>query len=558
MRSTSETRRLPVAGRNGAVAAGSQAAADAGAAVLADGGNAVDAIIAAALMAYVVEPGMAGLAGHGRMAIYWAATGTTTAIDHFIRAPALATPDRYREALERAGGDVRAIHHAGVLSVGVFGTAVGLAAAHDHFATRDLAALAAPAVARARDGIPVDLDVQQGIIGRQAELEHHALARDFLMPGGRLPALSDGLGGGGRLDGRDLAGTLERFGKNGASAVHAGAVADAIDRLMRREGGLLRADDLARYTPAIGEDPRYRFAGGEISTCGDLIAVETLNILSALDLAGHAAGSAGALHLFAEAQALAFADSYAHAGDPADGATPMAGLTSAAYGRERAALVRNDAALGHYDPGDPWVHEGRPPPVLPEKSGRPAALVGTTRLCAADREGNVVTFITSLGSSFGSLVRVPGTGLFPGNAMKWFDPRPGRINSVAPGRMPVYGAPALIAYRAGRACGAIAGAGGFRIQSAVLQTLLNHVVHGQDLQAAVESPRIFHDGSRLELDGRAGPHVAAALAALGHDLVVVPEVVGRRAFARPAAVWRDDDGLFHAASDPVAGGAAVI
>ncbi|MEQ9349242.1 MAG: gamma-glutamyltransferase, partial [Alphaproteobacteria bacterium] len=77
MRSTSETRRLPVAGRNGAVAAGSQAAADAGAAVLADGGNAVDAIIAAALMAYVVEPGMAGLAGHGRMAIYWAATGTT-------------------------------------------------------------------------------------------------------------------------------------------------------------------------------------------------------------------------------------------------------------------------------------------------------------------------------------------------------------------------------------------------------------------------------------------------------------------------------------------------
>jgi gamma-glutamyltranspeptidase/glutathione hydrolase len=175
-----------------------------------------------------------------------------------------------------------------------------------------------------------------------------------------------------------------------------------------------------------------------------------------------------------------------------------------------------------------------------------------------DRRGNTVSFITSLGSAFGSLVLVPGTGIYLGNAMQWFDPRPGRVNSVAPGRMPLYGAPVLIVYDGRGACGALAGSGGYYIQSAVLLPFIYHTDFGVPLQAALEMPRQFCRGEALELDSRIGVDCRAALSEMGHRVVVVPYSPLSRPFGRSAAVWRGRDGALHAACEPLDGGASAV
>ena len=91
--------RAPVAGMIGAIGAGNPITAATGARILAKGGNAVDAAIAAAFMAYVVEPASAGIGGHGRLTVHMAKTGRTVGIDHYIRAPRGATSQAIQAAL---------------------------------------------------------------------------------------------------------------------------------------------------------------------------------------------------------------------------------------------------------------------------------------------------------------------------------------------------------------------------------------------------------------------------------------------------------------------------
>jgi gamma-glutamyltranspeptidase/glutathione hydrolase len=378
------------------------------------------------------------------------------------------------------------------------------------------------------------------------------------MPGGRVPQARDIRAGGDRLDLSDLARTLRAVAEHGAQALYDGPIAQAIHREMRRLGGLLDAADLTAYRPRIAVEDRHRYRALEISTCGDTIAVETLNILERFDLVGQPADGAMLRHLLAEAQAQAFVDAFAYAGDPAEGDTPVAGLTSKAYAATLAARIAPTRAQETVVAGDPWAWQAARPAGGRLADRRAVApLEGTTKICAADRRGNTVSLITSLGSAFGSLVLVPGTGIYLGNAMQWFDPRPGRVNSVAPGRMPLYGAPVLIAYDGCGACGALAGSGGYYIQSAVLLPFVYHADLGVPLQAALEMPRQFCRGEDLELDSRVGEECRQALVEMGHRVTVVPYSPLSRRFGRSAAVWRDEDGALHAACEPLDGGAAA-
>lgn len=551
--------RTEVVGETGAVATGHQAAADAGARVLEEGGNAIDAAVCAAFMSFVVEPGMCGLGGHGRIAIHHASSRTTTAIDHFIVAPRAATPEAALEALARLGMAPEHARFAGALSVGVFGTVAGLAAAHERFGGLPFARLVEPAIEAADRGVEVDFGIQQAIIGRIDELPRHRAAQDHLLPDGRVPRAGDVRAGGDRLDLSDLARTLRAVAERGARALYDGPIAQTIHREMRRLGGLLDAADLKAYRPRIAVDDRYRYRALEVSTCGDTIAIETLNILERFDLAWQSADGAAFRHIFAEAQAQAFVDAFAYAGDPAEGGTPVAGLTSKDYAATLAARIAPSRAQEAFVAGDPWAwQEARPAAGRPVDRGAVTAFEGTTKICAADRRGNAVSVITSLGSAFGSLVLVPGTGIYLGNAMQWFDPRPGRVNSVAPGRMPLYGAPVLIVHDGRGACGALAGSGGYYIQSAVLLPFVYHADLGVGLQAALEMPRQFCRGDALELDSRVGEECRQALVDMGHRVTVVPYSPLSRRFGRSAAVWRDEDGALHAACEPLDGGAAVV
>jgi gamma-glutamyltranspeptidase/glutathione hydrolase len=559
--------RAEVAGERGAIGAGNARTAAAGARILAKGGNAVDAAIAAAFMAYVVEPASAGLGGHGRLTVHSAKAGRTVGIDHYIRAPRGATPAAFTEALRRSGQDTTHIAQTGHLAVGVFGTVAGICAAHERFATLPLSVLMEEAIAAAESGAPIDLHVQLSILGRVEDLASFPRARDFLMPGGRVPRVAIDMKRGAHgwertgslLDTTDLAKTMKRIAKEGAAAIYTGSIAAAIDREMREHHGVLTKEDLASYEPAVFDETLYTYRDYSYSTCSDILGPQFFNIVEPFDIGALDPNGVDYRHVVAEALALAYTDGLYFPADPADRSAPREGLASKGYGKAQAKRIRMDRAIGsgHYKPGDPWPFEthAHRTGALPGSSA--AEFRGTTSICVGDRDGNIVSFITSLGSGFGSLVLVPGTGMFLGNAMQWFDPRPGLANSIGPGRMPPYVAPLMTTYQQGRPIGAVAGAGGYRIATALFHTLMNRVDHKMGIQAAIEHPRVQTMGQELLVDERIGPQVIDQLIARGHTVQVAPDAY-ESSIATPTSVWRDKDGAWHAAADPKMGGTAAL
>jgi gamma-glutamyltranspeptidase/glutathione hydrolase len=168
---------------------------------------------------------------------------------------------------------------------------------------------------------------------------------------------------------------------------------------------------------------------------------------------------------------------------------------------------------------------------------------GTTQVVAADRDGNLAALITTIGADFGSLVAVPGTGIILNNSMINYDPRPGRANSIAPGKMPFFAVPTLVAARDGQAAFAAAGSGGYPILAGVINTAVGAIDHGLGVQAAIDLPRVHSQGNRTFVDARVGTEVLRRLRELGHDLVVADVTPGELAFSRVSAVALHDGGM---------------
>ena len=181
---------------------------------------------------------------------------------------------------------------------------------------------------------------------------------------------------------------------------------------------------------------------------------------------------------YAEAMAHAFADSASYASDPDFTDDPVDDLGSPAFAAQRAqAILRDRAAPRPVSASAPWLQPGvmpRPPSV--------GGAHGTTQVVAADRDGNLAALITTIGADFGSLVAVPGTGIVLNNSMINYDPRPGRSNSIAPGKMPFFAVPAIVAARDGRPAFAAAGSGGYPILTGVLSTMIGVVDHRLGVQ----------------------------------------------------------------------------
>ena len=540
----------------GAIACGHQVAAEIGAAVLERGGNAVDATIAAAFASFVVEPASCGIGGHGRFSIHMAGRGVTVGIDHFIRAPAAATPARVQAALAQwaVGGHLRpgtAISPSGHLAVGIPGAIAGLCEAHRLFGSRKLAELVAPAIDLAEAGLPVDWRLALRINERAAEIRTLPGLADLLLRDGLPPRPATWTAEHDRLDFTALAETLKAIAAEGSAAFYRGRIAAVIDADMRAHGGLLTADDLGAYRPEVYEQRPVGYRSFGVVTCGDLFGTETLNILEHFDVPRLDPDGPAWRHLMAEVLGQAFVDNLAHAGDPRHLRVPLDGIASKAYAALAAARIQPGRAQS-LTPIDPW-------PFQPGDGALPPLpFAGTTQICAGDASGNMVTLITSIGSSFGSLVLVPGTGIILGNAMQWFDPRPGLLNSVGPGRMPLYVSPVLLAFRDGAPAAAIGASGGYRIPTAVLHVFVNLADFGMEVADAVEHPRLHCGGEGIEADAAIPAGVIAALRGMGHEVRMVDGDGMVGGFGRPSAVWRDARLRWHAASDPHAGGAAGV
>jgi len=535
-----------VSSRNGVVSAGHPLAVEAGLEALAEGGSAVDATVAAAFVAFVAEPNNAGVGGYGHLSAFVAADREFVTVDHGPRAPAAARPDMFEVRSTDPSGSawpsvVGEHNTVGPLAVAVPGAVAGLWAAHKRAGRLRWSRLLEPAIALAREGLEVSWGLILEIAARYDEIRVQSALAGIVLPDGRLPRARTADTAGERLNQRDLAATLEAIAEHGPPALYQGAVAERVAKAAAQGGGILTADDLAAYRPKVYTERPARYRDLEYVTAGDTVGYETLGILEQFDLRRHGDGSAQHYHLLAEAIGHAFVDGATYSSDPDFTEDPVRELGSPEFAATRAAGISLDrAAPRPITPAAPWLGDRQP---------STGGVSGTTQVVCGDAEGNLVALITTIGADFGSLVAVPGTGIILNNSMVNYDPRPGRGNSIAPGKMPFFAVPTLVAARGGRAALAAAGSGGYPILAGVINTVANHIDHRLSIQDAIDRPRVHSQGEETFIDARVPEPVRTRLAELGHELAVQATTPGELPFSRVSAV-SVDDGTLSAGAGP--------
>jgi gamma-glutamyltranspeptidase / glutathione hydrolase len=542
--------RPEVRGSRGVVSAGHELAVDAALGALARGGTAIDAVVAGAFTAFVAEPNNAGVGGYGHLSAFLAGGGRFVSVDHSPRAPSRASASMF-DCVEPASGHewpsvVGDRNSAGALAAAVPGAVVGLWDAHRLGGRLPWSDLLRPAIELAERGLEVTWVLQIEIANHYDEIAARPALAAMLLPRGRIPRSRSAEEPGERLWQADLARTLEAIAVEGPAGLYVGDRARRIADTVAAGGGILGEDDLASYRTRVVDEEPATYRDLRYITCVDTVGYETLGILDHFDLAAAGPTSATGLHLMAEAMGHAFADGASYGGDPEFDAEPVAELGGRAFAATRASTIAEDrAAPRPIRASAPWLAAGQPP--RPSSAG---GVHGTTQVVAADAEGNVAALITTIGADFGSLVAVPDTGVILNNGMVNYDPRPDRSNSIAPGKMPFFAVPAIVAARGGRAVFAAAGSGGYPILGGVITTTVGVVDHRLGVQAAVDLPRVHSQGEQTFVDSRVPEAVRERLVAMGHELAVQSVAPGELAFSRVSAVTIDPDGALTAGAGP--------
>jgi gamma-glutamyltranspeptidase/glutathione hydrolase len=174
----------------------------------------------------------------------------------------------------------------------------------------------------------------------------------------------------------------------------------------------------------------------------------------------------------------------------------------------------------------------------------------TTHLGAIDRDGMAVSLTQTLLSGWGSRVVVPGTGVLLNNGMMWFDPVPGRPNSVGGGKRPLSNMAPLLVLRDGAAIASLGSSGGRRIMNCNAQLVMNVLDHGLPVQAAIAAPRIDASTPDLIVSRRLTAATQGTLHEIGHTIVTRDERHLLGDFASPVGIVREPEGTLHGGADP--------
>jgi gamma-glutamyltranspeptidase / glutathione hydrolase len=527
----------PVYGASGVVAAPHYLASLAGIDVLRDGGSAVDAAIAANMVLGVVWPQMCGPGGDLFAQVWSGPEQRLFGLNASGRAGSRMTLEAY-QAQGLTGMPTR-----GALSVTVPGAVGGWFALHERFGRLEMSRLARDAILHARDGFRVTPFVSAAIKSNAELLSQLGGGAEVFLPGGRLPSAGD------RLMQPDLARTLEQLVQEGPDSMYSGSIGERIVEFLSGRGGMLQAHDFPTQRSEWVEPLSVHYRGVQVcqlppNTQG-VTLLQMLNMLAETDLTVWGPDSAELVHQLVECKKLAFADRDAFVADPACVAVPIQRLLDKDQATEHASGIGPRAArerravIGRSVDGD------------------------TIYLCAADRDGTVVSLIQSLYAAFGSGVHVSGTGVTLHNRGSGFNLRPGHPNVLAPRKRPLHTLMPGFALRDGQPWLAFGTRGADGQPQTGLQLLNALLDFGLSLQAAIEAPRWAHGapGGRyaataLVLESRFDPSVAHDLAARGHQVEVAEAVDPVMGTAQMIHV-DTERGCYVAVTDPRGDGVAL-
>ena len=499
------------------------------------GGNALDAAIAVQMVLNLVEPQSSGVGGGGFLLYYSALEDGLAAFDGRETAPAAAAADRF---LGSGGHPVSwSDAVASGRSVGVPGLLRMLEAAHRRYGRLSWASLFQPAIRIAEDGFPVSPRLHALIRSDRLLARDDSARRYFYEPGGSAKPV------GAVLKNPEFAALLKRVAVEGADAFYRGEIARDIVAAVRshpRAPGDLSESDLEAYraverAPLCGTYRRLRVCGMPPPSAGGVTVLQMLGILERLDLRQLRPNSIEAVHLFAEAGRLAYADRDAYVADPNFVEVPLAGMLLPAYLEARARLVDRSRSAGRASAGTPpGVHRARAQAAALE-------LPATTHMSIADPEGNAVAMTTSIESAFGNRQLVHGFLL--NNQLTDFSwvPEADRkpvANRVEPGKRPRSSMAPTMVFDGDRLMLALGSPGGHSIINYVAETLVAVIDWRMDIHNAVALP---HAGSRngpTEIErGTALETLVPALRQMGHTVRVQPETSGLHGIQRVPSGW---------------------
>lgn len=489
--------RPDVSGREAAVVSDHPLASAAGYEVLRRGGNAVDAAVTVAGVLAVVRPHMNGVGGDAFGLFYDKASGQVTALNGSGRTGALATPAFFAERGHRV------MPTSGPLTITVPGAVAAWEAALTRYGTITLAEALAPAIRLASEGWVVTTTLERDIGTSVRRLNEGGQA--IFAPSGSLPPV------GALLRNAPLAGTLTAIAKGGADAFYRGPIAETIARFVEAEGGYLRAADFGAHTVEWVDPISMTLAGGRRvfampPNSQGLVQLQQLALAESFDLATLGHNSAAYLHTLIETKRLAFADRDRWVADPRLAQVPVDALLNRDYLRTRAALVGAAAAA--------TVTHGFGETLETEPANGDG---DTVYLMVVDRDGNAVSWIQSLFSSFGSGLVEPQTGVVLHNRGAGFELDPRHPSVMAPRKRPFHTLTPMMVTDADGLRMTIGSPGGHGQPQFLTQVFHNIFTFGMTPQRAVEAPRFIHNGGvRSQIEDRVAGDVLDALRERGH------------------------------------------
>ena len=553
-----QTQKPALHGAHWMAVTGKPLAATAGAMIFERGGNAVDAacamIAATSTMWDTLSWG-----GETQALIYNPHTGKVIGINGLGIAPTGATPEYFHKLGMQYPPEY------GPLAAVTPGTPGGLMTMLAEYGTMSLRDVLAPAIQMA-DGYPMEAELVRTIEHYKDRIKQWPdTARVMLVhPGNAHEAPQPGE----MFRQADLAATLRKLieaeaaalkaGKDRKSAIYAaydrfykGDIAEAFVRGVRSGGGLITLDDLARWKVKIEEPVHTSYKGIEVykltTWVQGPVMLQALNILENFDLKSMGYNSTRYIHTLYQAMNLAYADRDFYYGDPDfQPHSPIRGLLSKDYARERAKLVRTDHNDPDIRPGDPYPFQGEKNPfaaTLKDWHSRmpaptPTALAefdrtfraGTTSVEAADAEGWAVSVTPSGGWVPAYIAGTTGIGLSQRMQSFVLDAKENPFNVLAPGKRPRATLTPTLALKDGKPLLIFSVQGGDTQDQNLLQFFLNVVEFGMTVQEATEAANITsyqmrdsfgqHESfpGRLTVNSVTPPEVRAELTKMGYTL----------------------------------------
>jgi gamma-glutamyltranspeptidase / glutathione hydrolase len=493
----SATMRPVVRGREAAVSSMKAEATEAARRILQAGGNAFDAAVGGQAALAVTDFASNGVGSDAVVLLYDAKTKRVVSINAEPRAPKLATIEWYQK---NNGGKLP--NSDGLLAGGLPTVVDTWYVLLEQWGTMTFEQVLQPAIRLAEEGFPLSERLARSIASSRKIRQYPTTMRIY-MPAGAAPRAGD------IFKNVDLARTLRKLVEAEKAAApkgrkealkaardrfYKGDIARDMAKFSEENGGLFRYEDFAEYTSKIETPVSVDYRGYQVyknpSASQGPAELIALNLLEGYDVAKMGLNSPDYIHTNIEAMKLAMADREKFMGDMDFIKIPYDALLSKEYARERRKLIAPQQASHELRPGSP------PPKTSDQERQVRINLEGesdhegdTSYIAVVDKDRSMVSFEPSLHSGFGTGMVMGQTGIIFNCRGDYYSLVPGEANALEPGKRPRSTLQSTLVMKDGQPFMITGSPGGDDQVMRTIQTLMNVVDFGMNIQQAIEAPR---------------------------------------------------------------------